>query len=67
MENRRSFFNISKLFDGYEEEEMIWAMVENVLRRNNIEPKSGLKGLSVRYYDDGNPLLEEKGELDEIW
>ena len=45
---------------------MIWAMVENVLRRNNIEPKSGLKGLSVRYYDDGNPLLEEKGEIDEI-
>ena len=66
-ENKRLFFDVSKHFDGYEEEQMIWAMVENVLKRNNIEPKSGIKGLSVRYYDDGNIELQEKGVIDESW
>jgi len=67
MENKvpRKFFNISKLFDEMGEEGMIWGVVEHVLERNGIDPKSGIEGLSVRYYDDGNPLLEERGEIDE--
>ena len=69
MENKvpRKFFNISKLFDEMGEEGMIWGVVEHVLERNGIDPKSGIEGLSVRYYDDGNPLLEDRGEIDEIW
>ena len=67
MENKkpRKFFNISKLFDGVGEEGMIWGVVEHVLERNGIDPKSGIEGLSVRYYDDENPELENLGDTDE--
>tara|TARA_B100001093_G_C26348793_1_gene809289 strand:+ start:304 stop:513 length:210 start_codon:yes stop_codon:yes gene_type:complete len=61
----RKFINISKLLDGIEEENMIWAIVENVLERNDIPPIGGRKGLSIRYYDDENPTLEDIGEVDE--
>jgi len=61
----KKFFNISKLFDGIGEENMIWGVIEHVLERNGIEPKSGVEGLSVRYYDDENPKLDELGEIDE--
>ena len=61
----RKFFNISKLFDGVGEEAMIWGVVEHVLERNGIDPKSGIEGLSVRYYDDENPELENLGDTDE--
>jgi len=61
----KKFFNISKLFDDIGEEDMIWGVIEHVLERNGIEPKSGVEGLSVRYYDDENPKLDELGEIDE--
>tara|TARA_B100000900_G_scaffold160572_1_gene136340 strand:+ start:370 stop:576 length:207 start_codon:yes stop_codon:yes gene_type:complete len=61
----KKFINVSKILDGVEEENMIWAMVENILERNNIEPINGRKGLSIRYYDDENPAVEDLGETDE--
>ena len=60
----KKYFNISKMFE-LEEENMIWGIVENVLMRNNIGTDTGK--MSIRYYDDGNPLLEERGEIDEVW
>ena len=56
------YFNISKMFEG-EEENMIWGIVENVLMRNNIGTDTGK--MSIRYYDESNPELEELGETDE--
>jgi len=66
MENNepKKYFDISKRFDGIGEEQMIWEVVQNVLKRHGIEPKSGIKGLSVRYYDDGNYLLTREGALE---
>ena len=61
----KKFINISKLLDGIEEENMIWAIVENVLERNQIHPINGRKGLSIRFYEDENPALDEFGETDE--
>ena len=58
----KKYFNISKMFE-LEEENMIWGIVENVLMRNNIGTDTGK--MSIRYYDDGNPELEELGESDE--
>ena len=66
-EQPKKFINISELFDGVGEEGAIWGIVEHVLERNGIEPKSGIKGLSVRYYDDGNPIIQERGIIDESW
>ena len=67
MENKKpkKYFNISKLLDGVGEDAMIWSVVQNVLERNGIEPKSGIEGLSIRYYDDQNPQLESLGDTDE--
>ena len=59
------FFNISKLLDGVGEDEMIWSVVQNVLERNGIKPNSGIKGLSIRYYDDNNSELDNLGDTDE--
>ena len=59
------FFNISKLLDGVGEDEMIWSVVQNALERNGIKPNSGIKGLSIRYYDKGNQKLDDLGETDE--
>ena len=69
MTNKQSkkYIDISKLFDGIGEEGAIWGIVEHILERNEIEPKSGIKGLSVRYYDDENPAVQEKGVTDESW
>ena len=64
-EQPKKFINISELFDGVGEEGAIWGIVEHVLERNGIEPKSGIKGLSVRYYDDENPAVQERGVIDE--
>ena len=64
-EQPKKFINISELFDGVGEEGAVWGIVEHVLERNGIEPKSGIKGLSVRYYDDGNPIIQERGIIDE--
>ena len=61
----KKFINVSKMLDGVEEENMIWAIVENILERNNIEPINGRKGLSIRYYDDENPAVEDLGETDD--
>jgi len=67
MENKKlkKYFNISKLLDGVGEDAMIWSVVQNVLERNGIEPKSGIEGLSIRFYDDENPQLESLGDTDE--
>ena len=67
MENKKpkKYFNISKLLDGVGEDAMIWSVVQNVLERNDIEPKSGIEGLSIRFYDDENPQLESLGDIDE--
>ena len=64
-EQPKKFINISELFDGVGEEGAVWGIVEHVLERNGIEPKSGIKGLSVRYYDDENPAVQERGVIDE--
>ena len=61
----KKFINISKLFDGVEEENMIWGIVENILERNGIHPINGRKGLSIRFYEDENPALDDIGEIDE--
>jgi len=67
MENKKpkKYINISELFDGVGEEGAVWGIVEQVLERNGIEPKSGVKGLSVRYYDDENQSVQERGIIDE--
>ena len=67
MENKKpkKYLNISKLLDGVGEDAMIWSVVQNVLERNGIEPKSGIEGLSIRFYDDENPQLESLGDTDE--
>ena len=61
----KKFINISKLLDGVEEENMIWGIVENVLERNQIHQINGRKGLSIRFYEDENPALDDIGEVDE--
>ena len=61
----RKFFNVSKLLDGIGEDAMIWSVVQNALERNGIKPNSGIKGLSIRYYDKGNQKLDDLGETDE--
>tara|TARA_Y100000816_G_scaffold291542_1_gene283220 strand:+ start:2030 stop:2239 length:210 start_codon:yes stop_codon:yes gene_type:complete len=61
----KKFINISKLLDGVEEENMIWGIIENVLERNDIHPINGRKGLSIRFYEDENPALDDIGEIDE--
>tara|TARA_B100000214_G_scaffold323719_1_gene260317 strand:+ start:438 stop:647 length:210 start_codon:yes stop_codon:yes gene_type:complete len=61
----RKFFNVSKLLDGIGEDAMIWSVVQNALERNGIDPKSGIEGLSIRYYDDNNSQLENLGDTDE--
>ena len=60
----KKYFNISKMFE-LEEENMIWGIVENVLERNDVHPINGRKGLSIRFYEDENPALDDIGEVDE--